>query len=95
MENRGIETLYWILEKRDMEQFHEVFAGVQNISTKPGSGYATLWDSLWVKFGAKFGSTPWYLSLEEWFVHPKSTWAYVVKYLYNSRLESIEVMTSC
>ena len=34
MENCGNETFYRTMEKRYMEQFHEVFAGVRNISTK-------------------------------------------------------------
>ena len=34
IENCGNETFYRTMEKRDMEQFHEVFAGVRNISTK-------------------------------------------------------------
>ena len=33
----GNETFYKIMKKRDMEPFHEVCAGVRNISTKPRS----------------------------------------------------------
>ena len=53
MENCGNERFYRIMEKKDADQFNDVFAGVRNISTKPRSGYETLRVSLWVEFGAK------------------------------------------
>ena len=38
MENCGNETFYRIMEKRDMEQFHEVFAGYETYQLSPEVG---------------------------------------------------------